>query len=208
VTDVTIHPVVELKVGEYQKNKGRHRICEMHQDAYIFQQLNIGEIGLAEHLDSGIWGCCDTPGSGKLDAAIISTWQGMLETCYSAAYQAHPPVIDDWHGSFKFIVDKAEEGNALPPFARHVAANIGLTYPAITDLDHQYLQKLEPPLGTMHYDQIFDRAMENVLDAWAHVADAVFRNSNTYQMAAANWNLDTGRDPTGRYVYWQEKGLA
>ena len=53
VTDETIHPVVELKVGEYQKNKGRHRICEMHQDAYIFQQLNIGEIGLAEHLDSG-----------------------------------------------------------------------------------------------------------------------------------------------------------
>ena len=47
--------------------------------------------------------------------------------------------------------------------------------------------------------------MENVLDAWAHVADA---NSNTYQMAAVNWNLDTGRDPTGRYVYWQEKGLA
>ena len=97
----------------------------------------------------------------------------------------------------------------FPPFARHVAANIGLTYPAITDLDHQYLQeKLETPLGTMHYDQIFDRAMENVLDAWAHVADAVFRNSNTYQMGAANWNLDTGRDPMGRYVYWQEKGLA
>ena len=79
VTDVTIHPVVELKVGEYQKNKGRHRICEMHQDAYIFQRLNIGEIGLAEHLDSGIWGCCAPPGSGKLDTAVAGTWQRMLE---------------------------------------------------------------------------------------------------------------------------------
>jgi hypothetical protein len=47
--------------------------------------------------------------------------------------------------------------------------------------------------------------MENVLDAWADIADAVFRNSNTYQTAAANWNLDTGRDQGGRYVYWQEK---
>jgi hypothetical protein len=94
------------------------------------------------------------------------------------------------------------------PFARHVAANIGLTYPAIADLDPQYLEALETPLGAMHYDQIFDRAMENVLDAWAHVADAVFRNSNTYQTAAVNWNLDTGRDQTGSYVYWQEKKLA
>ena len=180
----------------------------MHQDAYIFQRLNIGEIGLAEHLDSGIWGCCAPPGSGKLDTAVAGTWQRMLEVCYSDAYQTQPPVIDHWHGSLKFIVDKAEEGNALPPFARHVAANIGLTYPAIADLDPQYLEALETPLGAMHYDQIFDRAMENVLDAWAHVADAVFKNSNTYQTAAVNWNLDTGRDQTGRYVYWQEKNLA
>ena len=89
-----------------------------------------------------------------------------------------------------------------------MAVNIGLTYPAVADLDNQYLKGLATPLGVMNYDQIFDRAMVNVLDAWAHVADAVFRNSNTYQMAAANWNLDTGRDPMGRYVYWQEKGLA
>jgi hypothetical protein len=66
VTDTTIHPVVELKVGEYQKNKGKHRICEMHQDAYIFQRLNIGEIGLAQHLDSGIWGCCVNQAAGSI----------------------------------------------------------------------------------------------------------------------------------------------
>ena len=59
ITDVTIHSVIELKVGEYQKNKDKHRICEMHQDAYIFQRLNLGEVGLAEHLDPGIWGCCE-----------------------------------------------------------------------------------------------------------------------------------------------------
>ena len=205
VTDTTIHPVVELKVGEYQKNKDKHRICEMHQDAYIFQRLNLGEIGLAEHLDSGIWGCCDKPDSGKLDPVITSTWQSMLETCYASAYQTDPPVIDNWHGSFKFVVDKAEEGNALPPFARHVAVNIGLTYPAVANLDTQYLEELATPLGAMSYDQIFDRAMQNVLIAWSYIADAVFKNNDIYRTAAVDWNLDTGRDATGSYVYWKDK---
>ncbi|MDE2367061.1 MAG: zinc dependent phospholipase C family protein [Betaproteobacteria bacterium] len=202
VTDVTIHPVVELKVGEYQKNKDRHRICEMHQDAYIFQRLNLGEVGLAEHLDSGIWGCCDKPDSGKLDPAIVNTWQSMLEACYSQPYQASPPLINDWHGSFRFVVDKAEEGYRLPPFARHVAVNIGLTYPAVADLDNQYLQGLATPLGVMNYDQIFDRAMSNVLAVWSSIADAVFKDGSTYLIAINNWNLDTGKDDSGTYAYW------
>lgn len=208
VADVTIHPVVELKVGEYQKNKGKHRICEMHQDAHIFQRLNIGEIGLAEHLDSGIWGCCDTPGSGKLDPVIAATWRSMLETCYPEPFRTAPPVIDNWHGAFKFIVDKAEEGNALPPFARHVAAGLGLTYPAISDLDSQYLDGLATPLGPMDYDRVFDRAMENVLVAWSYIADAVFRNNDTYLTAVVDWNLDTGRNADGVYVYWRQESLT
>lgn len=202
VTDVTIHPVVELKVGEYQQNKGKHRICEMHQDAYIFERLNLGEIGLAEHLDSGIWGCCDKPDSGKLDPIIVSTWQSMLETCYPDLYQSNPPIIDNWHGSFKFIVDKAEEGGALPPFARHVAANIGLTYPSSADIDTQYIEGLATPLGSMSYDQIFDHAMENVLAVWSSIADAVFKDDGAYQTAIANWNLDTGKDSSGGYGFW------
>ncbi len=129
----------------------------------------------------------------------------MLETCYSGPYQTNPPIINNWHSSFKFIVDKAEEGNVLPPFARHVAANIGLTYPAIADLDKQYLKDLATPLGAMNYDQIFDRAMENVLAAWSHIANAVFKNDDTYQTSAVNWNLDTGRDDSGGYVYWRDK---
>jgi hypothetical protein len=205
VMDTTIHPVIELKVGEYQKNKDKHRICEMHQDAYIFQRLNIGEIGLAEHLDSGIWGCCDKPGSGKLDPVITSIWQSMLETCHTRTYQTDPPVIDNWHSAFQFVVDKAEEGNALFPFARHVAASIGLTYPAIDDLDSQYLKVLPTPLGPMNYDDIFERAMQNVLIAWSSIADAIFKN-NIFQIAALDWNLDTGKDATGSYVYWKDGG--
>jgi hypothetical protein len=202
ITDVTIHPVIELKVGEYQKNKDKHRICEMHQDAYIFQRLNLGEVGLAEHLDSGIWGCCDKPDSGKLDLAIESIWASMLGSCYPDAYQTNPPLIDNWHGAFKFVVDKAEEGNRLPPFARHVAVNIGLTYPAVADLDNQYLKALATPSGPMDYDQIFDRAMANVLSVWSSIANAVFKNDNAYLTGISNWNLDTGKDASGTYAYW------
>lgn len=202
VTDVTIHPVVELKVGVYQENKGKHRICEINQDAYIFQRLNLGEIGLAEHLESGIWGCCDKPDSGKLDPVIASTWRSMLETCYPNPCQTNPPVIDNWHASFKFVVDKAEEGGALPPFARHVAVNIGLTYPAVADIDTQYIQGLATPIGAMSYDQVFDRAMENVLGVWSSIANAVFKNDTAYQVAIQNWNLDTGKDGNGSYAYW------
>ncbi|MCC2682186.1 MAG: hypothetical protein K0S36_1750 [Nitrosospira multiformis] len=207
VTDTTIHPVIELKVGEYQKNKDKHRICEMHQDTYIFQRLNLGEIGLAEHLDSGIWGCCDKPGSGKLDSVITRTWQSMLETCYAGAYQTDPPLIDNWHGAFKFVVDKAEEGHVLPPFARHVAANLGLTYPAVADLDPQYLESLATPLEAMSYDAIFDRALENVLATGSLIAKAVFENDNNYATAVVNCNLDTGKDDQGNHIYWK-KGVS
>jgi len=50
VADVTIHPILELKVGSYAEHKMGHRTCEMHQDAYIFQRLNLGDVGLSEHL--------------------------------------------------------------------------------------------------------------------------------------------------------------
>jgi len=29
-TDVTIHPIVQLKVGPYEQNKKGHRVCEMN----------------------------------------------------------------------------------------------------------------------------------------------------------------------------------
>jgi hypothetical protein len=83
-----------------------------------------------------------------------------------------------------------------------VAVNIGLTYPAVVDLDNQYLKGLATPLGVMNYDQIFDRAMANVLTVWSSIANAIFKNDNAYLTAINNWNLDTGRDSSGTYAYW------
>lgn len=95
-TDVTIHPVVELKVGSYADNKKAHRVCEMNQDAYIFQRLNLGEVGLSEHLNSGIWACCE-PNSNQLNSTITTLWNSMLSATYPAGFRDNIPDIHKWH---------------------------------------------------------------------------------------------------------------
>jgi len=203
--DVTIHPVVELKVGPYAKNKKAHRICEMNQDAYIFQRLNLGDIGLAEHLDSGIWGCCESPDSRNLDPAIANVWHVMLKECYPSPFRSCPPNLNAWHQGFRTVVDKiAEEGNSLFPFARHLAVNSGITYPAPNEVDQQYTQSLNTPSPShsMHYDEIFDQAIENVKAVWSLVAKGIFQADMTYATALGNWNLDTGRDDKQNLVFW------
>ena len=42
VTDMTVHPIINLKVGPYEQNKTTHRICEMNQDIYIFHEKKSG----------------------------------------------------------------------------------------------------------------------------------------------------------------------
>lgn len=203
-TDVTIHPVVELKVGPYAKNKTKHRICELHQDAHIFQRLNLGGVGLAEHLDSGIWGCCDKPGSGRIDRIIGGLWKTMLKTCYPTAFRSSPPDIDAWHRGFRFVVDKVEDGGSLFPFARHLAVNSGMTYPNSDEVDPQYVEYVDvpDPVDGLPYDEIFNRAIGNVEWTWSLIARGIYGNDGSYMTALSNWNLDTGRDETGRLVFW------
>ena len=67
-TDMTIHPVVELRVGPYKGNEGEHRRCEMHQDAFIFPRvMNVGDTGLSEHLATGIGACHAADDEDELD---------------------------------------------------------------------------------------------------------------------------------------------
>ncbi len=205
VTDVTIHPVVQLKVGPYVGNERAHRICEMHQDAHIFQLLNVGEVGLAEYLDSGIWKCCDTPGSGRLDPAVSIVWQGMLQACYPEKCKSGLPDTDAWHKAFGAVVDTLEEGGKLPAFARHVAVNCGATYPAAEEIDEQYITGLTTPEGKMNYNAIFERTINNVLVIWSVIASAVYKGDLAYQAVIRNWNLDTGKDDDGNFVFWRER---
>jgi Zinc dependent phospholipase C len=203
-TDVTIHPVVELKVGPYAQNKKDHRVCEMHQDAYIFQRLNLGRIGLSEHLDSGIWACCEA-NSELLDSAISRTWQSMLNTVHPDKFKSNPPDIQKWHQKFKKMVDKiGEEGDKLLPISRHIALDCGLTYPSIKQIQKQYIKALKVPFGSMDYDDIFNKAIASVSQIWALVAKGVFANDQAYMTQIGNWNLDTGKDEAGSFIFWSE----
>ncbi|HET8790961.1 MAG TPA: zinc dependent phospholipase C family protein [Modicisalibacter sp.] len=203
VTDLTIHPVVESRVGPYAQNAKEHRICEMHQDAHVFQRLGLGPVGIAEHLDSGI-GRCSEPESDDLDSVVALLWRQMLERVYPHEYASNPPNPCDWHSGFKTIVDAAEEGYKLFPFARHVAAGQGLTYPAQEKIDSSYIESLATPGNIpMHYDDIFDHAVENILVMWRDMGEALERADAPLFAKLGAWNLDTGRDADGQYVYWR-----
>ncbi|ASY81609.1 hypothetical protein BJK05_17080 [Pectobacterium polaris] len=202
VTDMTIHPVVEKIVGPYAQNKLQHRICEMNQDAYIFQRLNLGEVGLSEHLNSGIRGCSQ---DGQLDETIKKLWESALQQTYAQAFSSNKPDINKWNSRFLFMVDKiAEEGNKLMPLARHIAVNLGLTYPAVAKLDQQFLINIATPEGAKNYDDVFDLAVTHVLEAWRLVAESVENSDVDTLSFFGHWNLDTGRDVnTNELVYWK-----
>jgi len=200
-TDVSIHPVVEMKVGPYERNKTDHRICELHQDAYIFRRLNLGGLGLSEYLDSGIAACRDAIDPELLDRDIVLLWKGMLQDVHPEEFLVNPPDIDKWHDGFNFVIDKiAEEGDKLFPIARHLCMDVGLTYPGEGEIDPQFIRGLETPSGQQDYDMIFEAAMHNVGELWQAAASGATRGQKSYLAQIGNWNLDTGRDESGRLV--------
>jgi hypothetical protein len=201
-TDVTIHPVVQRKVGPYVGNERAHRVCELNQDAHIFQRLDVGPIGAAEYLKSGIWRCCDQPDSGRIDPAVASVWDRMFQRCYPQEYAANRPGIDAWHRAFETVVNLAEESAAMPAFARHLGVNAGWTYPAVAEIDKQYIENLDTPQGKLHYDQVFDKAKANVLGLWSVIAAGVFQDDMTYLTRIGNWDLDTGEDANRHLALW------
>jgi hypothetical protein len=202
VGDVTIHPVVQMKVGPYAENKEAHRLCEMHQDAYIFQRLNAGGIEAAEYLKSGIVRCSSGEG---LDSEVHGLWGGLLEEVHPTFVTANPPDIDKWHRCFVTIVDGVDDWSRLPKWARHVTSDCGLTYPRYEEVKRMFVTQLKAPGETrpLSYDQVFDRAAANVRAAWLTIASGVYDGGTAYASAIRDWNLDTGEElPGGKLTYW------
>ncbi|MDA8447320.1 zinc dependent phospholipase C family protein [Paracidovorax valerianellae] len=204
--DMTIHPIVEGIVGPYEQNKAAHRTCEMHQDAFIFPELKVGEVGLTKHLNTGI-GSCGAPGNAlALDPTIKRLWLQMLKQSYPAAVAevAVEPDPDKWHSGFCTILKTLRGATALFPFARHVAANEGLLYPAPEQVSLEYVKNLKTPEGSMGYKVLFDRAVENIIIVWQGIEAAVEGRSTFFIDNLENWNLDTGKaQSTGKYVFWR-----
>lgn len=200
ICDITVHPVVQLRVGPYEQNQKEHRICEMNQDTYIWGRLNLGDIGLADRVRLNIGSCIDLNDSSKLDGVIHGLWYEALETVYPNKFSSSPPEIHSWHKGFQLVVDNVDEGHRLFPFARHVAASIGILYPSIDDLDMSYIQNLKTPNGSMDYDDIFDLAIKNVQKYWCYLAKAVFEDGDDNMFLS--WNLDTGLSENKTLTAW------
>ncbi len=201
IMDVTIHPVVELKVGPYAQNQTAHRVCEMHQDVFIYDQLNVGAIFSDNFLRDGIGACCKPGDPDKLDPAIRRVWDQMLKKTASTEYRKNKPDFDDWHGAFNKLVRLAGVGKFLV-LSRHLLEGKALVYPA--KVDATYTRALAVPWGgTMDYADIFAKTKTHVRSYWEIVVKAVLTGDDSGLAAIHNWNLDSGRDERGRLTFWE-----
>jgi hypothetical protein len=201
-TDVTIHPVIALKVGGVTGHDQEHRICEMHQDVYAFQKLGVGPVGLSDFLRGGIGACGSSTRAGALDEDIRTLWTAMLQDVHGVEHRQNPPDPDLWHGEFQRIL-KLANGRHLVPFARHVGVDMGLFYPQPSELDPQYLKDLPIPNGgRADFDELFTRILENIGRTWKSVAEAVIEGKDDELAWVGGWNLDTGRDDYDQSVFW------
>lgn len=200
--DITIHPVVELKVGPYAENAKMHRVCEMNQDAYIWpSRMQLGGIGLADRVKENIGSCVDDHADNLIDPIIYNIWSRALSSVYPECKKECQPDIQAWYEGFQTVVDNVEESERLFPWARHVASKHGLIYPLQDEINNDYIENLNTPDGPMHYDEIFDKAIKTIQLFWEKAAASVYENQNTDFFK--NWNLDTGCCEDGQLTAWE-----
>jgi len=205
VTDVTIHPVVQAKVGTYAENQRRHRICEMNQDSYIYQRMKLGEIGESDSFALTIARCGSANDKTRLDDDIVSLWHGMLKDVHPEQFTAQPPGCAAWHREFATKAADCRAGEVrLFPLAGIIAAKTGADYPLSGAIDRQYIDWQTVPMEkpcNMGYDAVFDHAVDNVATMWRWMERTVCAADPTLY-SLGDWNLDTGRDVHGDLVFW------
>jgi hypothetical protein len=205
-TDVTIHPIVQAKVGVYSENQRQHRVCEMNQDSYIYRRMNLGEIGESANFARIITQCGNSDDISRLDIDIATLWEGMLEKVHPELFIANPPDSTSWHREFVSVAKKCTSDKvSLFPLAAAIAGKIGLAYPTYEDVDHQFIEDQvvprEKPLN-LHFDDIFDLAVSNVGVIWRLIEQSMCACGQSQQLTLGDWNLDNGRDEHGKLVFW------
>lgn len=221
VTDGVVHPVVNLKVGPYEQNKTAHRRCEMSQDVLAHRKLKLGSIDINAQLSLNVTEtAADGTGKFRLDEHVAGMWASALNTVFRSGQPTSislldrffrwantiesdtllPPDPDAWHREMRRLMRLAESGGRLMPFARHIAANAGLTYPV--DPEPQYVSSLAVPgERTLDFDAIFTKTVSEIITFWQHLSGALQGQPSPLD-SMAGWSLDEGRDPDGRLVFW------
>jgi len=195
--DLSLHPVVEEKVGPYYGNENDHRICEMHQDVHIFARMNLGELSAASYLSQGV-AKCDQDGMGP----IFEVWNGMFQDTYPKNYAQKKPDISSWHSGYSTILGAGLGVSSYPTLARaaRVVAGAQYVFPSLATVDPTYIKNLKTPAGPKDYDEIFDAGVDNVARWWEAVANAVYGDRSKVGQLV-NGDLDNGR-MEGGFTFW------
>lgn len=213
VADLTVHPVIEFKVGPYEQNQKQHRVCEMNQDVYIFYRELHQEVTDAEYLRRcGIRRCCDQHAHNDLDPVVAAFWKSVLDGISLIDLQLpngvpapHKPAKpNEWHHWFtKLLDDFAEEGCHVPFLSRHLE-DAGLFYPKFPGVDRQFIDDLALPVGgSAAYDEVFQHAKTNVRAAWGQLG-AALQAKDPERFTLPNGNLDTGMADDGSgSIFWR-----
>lgn len=204
VMDGTVHPVVELKVGDYEHHKLPHRKCELHQDAYLFPRLGYGVAGSAEPIRSGPKMCSQQGDEKELDGALVDYWMNILERVHPEHFEHCRPQPSQWFEKYIFMLDRVvEESKWLTPLTRHfVVDTAALACPPREAVDFQYIKGLATPSGPQDYDAVIELAVKNVLDAWKAIGEAMVNNNHGELAKIPDFNLDTGKDSNENLVWW------
>lgn len=218
IADVVIHPIVNLKVGEYEKNKVDHRECEMHQDVRIYNE----RVGLDLHFSHDIVQevqACNDPGVyyADMDDEVEAIWQDCLVKTYGLPLG--DAAIDLWHAGFVACVSVAERARKVPLIGRYLMES-ALSYPQekreleagkgyylrlATPLDGTVGKEEQPVPGgpSMDFPGIFDKAFRHAREMWSIVSSDIIDGTSRAQNLIGEWSLDTGVDrETGRLRFW------
>ncbi|MEI6154617.1 MAG: zinc dependent phospholipase C family protein [Deltaproteobacteria bacterium] len=209
VTDMCIHPVVELKVGSYKGNETPHRRCEMHQDVYIFRRMGTSMPQISDHLNSTVLTCSEQNDPTRLDKDVKGLWEGILQTVHKSQFENDPPDIDKWHKRCYGILQKLlPTTSRFVGFARHVCDGLGFSYPTSDEVDQaEYIQNLMVPGDRrMHYDDIFDFTIEHIRKVWLDAVSFALGQEDRLTFRNDEWNLDTGKDAlddSNKLIFWE-----
>lgn len=213
VADLTIHPIVKLHVGPYEKNKAEHRRCETNQDVYIFNKLLGEQVTKAGYISNcGVGSCVADEHSNELTPAVRELWYqcvnsypaGTIKMKDNLPCPEGAPGPNEWFKHYSVVLEEfgAEGGRFLLVF-RDFAEAKGLVYPEVSHVDESFIENLQTPDGRrLSYDAVFEQARQNIITAWRELG-AALQSGDPAEFTLANGDLDTGLDDHNNRIYWR-----
>lgn len=203
VGDAVIHPVVNLKVGRYLGHEKEHQLCEIHQDAYIFQELGLAGVGKCDFVKNLIRCCCEVKDATKLDSELVAFWKKITEKAFP---NERVPNFNKWFAAYTNVVDKiSENGNWYA--LRNAAEFFGkgqLLQITSEEVEKTYIYSLPLPDGkTINYKPLFTRAVNSTVKIWRLFGECLKGKNSLRKPLSYKWDLNTGEIVNPEYIFWK-----